>query len=574
MRHVDVAIVGGGPAGSTAGTFLRKYGKDLDVLILEREAFPREHVGESQLPGASRILHEMGVWDAVERANFPIKVGATYKWGQTKELWDFDFVPVELLGDEPRPGKYEGHRQGLAFQVDRSVYDEILLDHAASLGCEVREGAKVVKVDRDGDRVTGLTLDSGERVTARYYLDASGHSGILRRALGVAAEPATGLQNIAIWDYWRNAEWAERIGVGGTRVQVISVGYGWIWFIPLGPTRTSVGLIVPAEYYRAQGVKPADLYARALGEDPRIVGLMANATSEGKLETTKDWSFLSERHSGENWFLVGEASGFADPILAAGMTIAHFSAREAAFSILEADRGEDAAWLRRVYDERQAARLSSHIRFANYWYSANAQFTDLQEYTAKIAQAAGLDLAPDKAWAWLAQGGFIDEEGGAGAGGFALPLLKDIGSFLGDLKAKSPVYANNVFRLDLDGATLDARPLYGEGRVRRGGGYVRDGRLLPSGYPFDFWIDALEKGPDIHALKERFKAYLLRIPDERLRAEVYVEMLPALDAMIHDGWVRATYDPAQPCFNEQFRYALVHSHQEVVEARSQPPVAA
>ena len=343
MAHIDVAIIGGGPAGSTAGTFLRKHGTDPRVLILERETFPREHVGESQLPGASRILDEMGCWDKVEAANFPIKVGATYKWGRSEELWDFDFVPVERVSSEPRPGRYEGERRGLAFQVDRSVYDTILLDHAASVGCEVRQNARVVRVDREGDRVTGLELDSGERVEARHYLDASGHSGVLRRAMGIAAEPATGLQNIAIWDYWRNAEWAETIGAGGTRVQVISVGYGWIWFIPLGPDRTSVGLIVPAEYYRAQGVRPEDLYVRALGEDARLAGLIANATREGKLETTKDWSFLAERHSGENWMLVGEASGFADPILAAGMTIAHFSAREAAFTILEADLGRRSA---------------------------------------------------------------------------------------------------------------------------------------------------------------------------------------------------------------------------------------
>ena len=560
MEHVDVAVIGGGPAGSTAGTFLRKYGKDLRVLILERETFPRDHVGESQLPGASAVLHEMGCWDKVEAADFPIKVGATYRWGQSKELWDFDFAPLEFFGDESRPGRYEGIRKSLAFQVDRAIYDKILLDHAREFGCDVREATRVRRVEREGDRVVGLELDSGERVEARYYLDASGHSGILRRVMGVHAEPATGLQNIAVWNYWRNADWAEEIGVGGTRVQVMSVGYGWIWFIPLGPDRTSVGLVVPAAYYKSQDIAPLDLYRRALSEDPRIAGLMRNATSEGKLETTKDWSFLAARHSGENWFLAGEASGFADPILAAGMTITHYSAREAAFTILEAGRGGDLGWLRRVYDERQSRRIASHIRFADYWYSANSQFTELQDYTAQIAKENGLDLAPDQAWAWLAQGGFIDEDAGASAGSFALPLFKDLAAYLGDLDAESPVYRNNVFRLDLDGATLDSRPRYEGGRVLRGEGYVRNGRLLPTGYPFGFWIESLKTDPNIHQLKETFKKYLLRVADERERARVYVQTLPALDAMINDGWVRASHDSAQPCFNEQFRYALVRPH--------------
>ena len=556
-----MAIIGGGPAGSTAGAFLRKYGpKNLRVLILERETFPRDHVGESQLPGISRLLNEMGCWDKVEAANFPIKVGATYKWGKTAELWDFDFVPLGTIEDEPRPGRFRGARPNLAFQVDRAIYDEILLDHAAELGCEVRQAARVVRVHREGDRVTGLELDGGERIEARWTIDASGHSGVLRRAMGVGVESPTTLQNVAIWDYWRNAEWAEEIGVGGTRVQVVSVHNGWVWFIPLGPARTSVGLIVPAEYYKGQPLKPAELYAQALREDARLAGLMREATSEGRLQATKDWSFLAERHSGENWFLAGEASGFADPILAAGMTIAQFSGREVAFTILEADRGEDAAWLRASYDRRQATRIANHIRFADYWYTANAQFTDLQAHTAKIARENGLDLDPAKAWAWLAQGGFIDEDTGAGAAGFALPLLKDLTGFLGDLRAASPVYTRNVFRLDLEGAALESRPVYEDGRVRRGESYVREGKRLPVKPPFEFWLDELAMDPDIHALKSALKARLLAIPDERRRAATYVEAMPALDAMIEDGWVEATTDPSLPFFNEQFRHATIHPH--------------
>ena len=80
MSEYDVAIIGGGPAGSTLGTLLRKYDGDLSVLILERERFPREHVGESQLPPISAILDEMGCWDKIEAANFPVKIGATYRW--------------------------------------------------------------------------------------------------------------------------------------------------------------------------------------------------------------------------------------------------------------------------------------------------------------------------------------------------------------------------------------------------------------------------------------------------------------------------------------------------------------
>jgi flavin-dependent dehydrogenase len=293
----DVAIIGGGPAGSTAGCILKKYNPDLKVVIFEREKFPRDHVGESQLPPISRMLDEMGVWDKVEAAGFPVKIGATYRWGKSPELWDFEFIPPALYVDD-RPGKYEGLRKYTAFQVDRAIYDTILLDHAESLGCEIRRECKVATILHSKDHIDGLELEDGSRVEARYYIDASGHVGILRRALGIKADSPTTLQNIAIWDYWQNAEWAVEIGVGGTRIQILSLGYGWIWFIPLGPTRTSIGLIVPATYYKTCGLKYEELYAKALQEDPLVSRLIAKASSEGSLKTTKDWSFLAERHVG------------------------------------------------------------------------------------------------------------------------------------------------------------------------------------------------------------------------------------------------------------------------------------
>src|SRR5471030_3177304 len=138
----DVAIIGGGPAGATAGVLLKKYNPDLRVTVFEREKFPRDHIGESQLPAISSILNEMGCWDKVEAANFPIKIGSTNRWGKNPELWDFEFVRSEDFIDAPRPGKYEGIRRSTAFQVDRAIYDKILLDHTAEMGVDVRQGTK------------------------------------------------------------------------------------------------------------------------------------------------------------------------------------------------------------------------------------------------------------------------------------------------------------------------------------------------------------------------------------------------------------------------------------------------
>jgi len=544
----DVAIIGGGPAGATAGTLLKKYSPDLKVVIFEREKFPRDHIGESQLPGISKVLHEMGAWDKIEAANFPIKIGSTNRWGKNPELWDFEFFPSEQFVDQVRPAKYEGQRCMTAFQVDRSIYDKILLDHAEEMGVEVHEETNVRKVHRTGDRVDALELGSGERVTAKHYVDASGTVGILRRAMGVDCDYPSSLQNIALWDYWQNAEWAVHIGVGATKIQVMSLGYGWIWFIPLGPTRTSIGLVVPADYYKERGIKPEQLYMEALGEEERISGLIANATRENKFTTTKDWSFLASRQSGENWFLIGESGGFADPILSAGMTMAHFAGRECAYTVLELERGKlDPNWLREQFNRRTSQRVTSHIRFADFWYTANAQFVDIKHCIQGIARDVGLELGPDEAWRWLAQGGFIDEETFAGVGGFSLFAVKSLGNFLTDLTVDSPFETCNTFKLNLSGATYKTGATYQDGRVVESHCYVRDFKVLPVEGRFERLVNALQR----YSTMEQIFTVLnnsLGGMSPSAREATMLNTIEGLDAMICDGWVDATYDPSRPNF--------------------------
>jgi flavin-dependent dehydrogenase len=541
---VDIAIVGGGPAGSTTGALLKKYDPTLNVLILERELFPRDHVGESQTPPVSYVLEEMGCWQDVENFGFPVKVGATYCWGKSKELWDFDFMPPDLCEDIRRPGQFEGVRRGLAFQVERAHYDEILLKRAAALGCDVRQEARVTRIEMAGDLVTGLQVEGIGLVEAETFVDASGHAGILRRAAGVEVDCPTNLKNVAVWEYWRNAKWAEEIGVGATRVQVMSVGYGWIWFIPLGPERTSVGLIVPADYLKESGLTLPELYHRALGEQPRIKSLMEDAVSEGENHTTKDWSFAARRLYGENWFLVGESSGFADPILAAGLSLTHAAAREAAYTMLEERRGGDKKWLREAYEARALKRLMSHIRFADYWYTANSQFTDLKAYTTEIAKEAGLDLSPDQAWQWLSQGGFINDEFVAGLAGLALPLLREIGDYMGESETSMTVQKTNVFRPLLEGAKEEPRASYKEGRVTAVTCLTRNGKIWPLTGPFKLWHAWLRDNLSVDELVLELMCQAEKLNRLNPGAEIY-DMLVALEALISDGWVEASLDPTQ-----------------------------
>lgn len=576
QHDYDVIIVGGGPVGSTAGTLLRKYASDLRVLVLEKEGFPRDHIGESQLPAICAVLDEMDAWEKIEEAGFPIKIGASYTWGANHDQWDFDFYPVELYEDQPRPGKFQGQRRYTAFQVDRSKYDDILLRHAESMGAVVREGTKVEEVLHDGDRVTGVRLADGSVLTARYYIDGSGTVGMFRRTLGIETEVPPQLKNIAVWDYWENAEWAVRIGTGATRIQVRSLSWGWLWFIPIGPTRTSLGLVCPAEYYKSTGKTPEELYESAIRSQPEISRLIANATPRGHIETCKDWSHLADRIVGENWFMCGEAAGFADPILSAGMTLAHNSAREAAYTILELFRGEhDSEWLRRQYNDRNRKAIRQHIRFALYWYSANSCFTDLKDYCATIARDAGLRLSPQQAWRWLSVGGFSNEAAGrAAAGSFDVASTKQILElFDGKRKCKWLVDGYNVFKLNLRGAEEGHYAVFEDGRIHLAECYTKGESILPRSGFYGLMIDMLQTTSDGATMAKMIEGQTNGLPPEQQR-NLTSRYIQALEVMVQEGWVERKIKKKRPLIrvgNEGQRYIrYTRDTEQAIEEAGRP----
>lgn len=546
----DVVIIGGGPSGSTTGTLLRKYDPNLRVLILEKAKFPRDHIGESQLPTIGPILDEMGVWDKVEAANFPVKIGASYTWGRDHDRWNFDFFPVETWKDEPRPGTFKGQRRLSAFQVDRSIYDDILLRHAEEAGCEVREQTQVREVLHEGDRIEGLRLDSGDTITAKHYIDASGSVSLLRRALEIPTWSPKELKNVAFWDYWQNADWAVEIGTGATRIQIRSLPHGWIWFIPLGPSRTSIGMVLPAEWYKESGKKPEDLYREAVESQPEIAALLKNAKPEGLFETCRDWSNLADRVTGPNWFLVGESAGFADPILSAGMTLAHTSAREAAYSILEIERGElDAQWLRERYDERIRSGILQHIRFAQYWYAANSCFTDLKDNCSRIADEAGVKLSPEEAWQWLSLGGFTSETlGAATLGSFDAGTARRLFElFDGEgRKCQSLCNGYNVFRLMLKGAEKGHVGLLKEGRIEQIECYRRGDKMLPVYGAFGKMVELLESTRDARTVMDGLEAHAKLFIAKSNGAAYISQCFQALEVMVQDNWVQRSKNKTRP----------------------------
>lgn len=549
--NVDVAIVGGGPAGSTTASFLRKYAPELKVALFEREKFPREHIGESQLPPIGKVLNEMGAWDKVEGAGFPIKIGVTFRWGNNDKLWDFELMPPREFKPEPRPGPYNVQRERIALQVERAIYDDILLKHAAELGTEVFESTKVAKVNHENDRISSIVLENGEEVVAKHYVDCSGNAATLRRALGIKVDAPTKLQNVAFWDYWDNAEWAFQFPGGATRVLILSIGAGWIWYIPVGLTRTSIGFVCPAEYYKKCGKSPAELYQWALDQEPLISELTSKATREGEVRGTKDWSFLTERLTGENWMLVGECAGFADPILSAGMTLAQTGAREAAYTIIALERGEhDPQWLKDNYQETQKRRISQHIRFADFWYSANGIFTDLEEYTRAIARDAGLELDAKKAFRWIGTGGFSDDIlGQVGIGGLDLAGARQVSQHMLDADFEWQLADNNVLRLDVEGAEERDIPVYIDGKIEKARCFFRGYKKLPLVGVYKIAFDALEKSRNIEEILQHMARQITGRGQADLENLGMKQAIQVLEVMLGEGWIRGKLEPGKPRLN-------------------------
>ena len=552
-KDYDIVIVGGGPAGSTCGAMLRTYNKDLSVLIIERENFPRDHVGESQLPPIQRVLQEIGVWDKVEAAEFPIKIGASYTWGMTTEPWEFEFLPLSEVKQDQRPAAYEGWRQKTAFQVDRAIYDKILLDHAEELGCKVWQGKRVAKVHHTVDEITQLELEDGTTVTGKHYVDASGNAAVIRRGMGVKIDTSSKLQNVAFWDYWDGVDLnSDLFGHGVTRVQVRSLPNGWIWYIPLSNSRASVGFVCPAEYYKQQKKTPKELYMQALEAEPRVASLLTHAKGHEKIESTTDWSFLAERACGKNWTLTGETMGFADPVLAAGLTLTHYAARHCAYALLEQFRGEhDRDWLWEQYEKIQVKRVLQHMRFAEYWYSANGCFEDLREFCQEIASDAGLNLSPAKAFQWLSNGGLDDFPGEAVLGGFNVPGIKQVQWRLtGDnSEVKYTIRGKNVFKLNLAGATKEDLAHLEDGRIQRRTSYKKGNFVLPLVGHYEVLVEALQQTSDLEKLIQTIaEIYTVRL-GAPASGTLVNETLALLEPLANNYFVTCSTNKKRPVLN-------------------------
>jgi flavin-dependent dehydrogenase len=380
---VDVAIIGAGPSGAVAAALLRRAGRS--VLVLERQHFPRFSIGESLLPQSMAYLEEAGMLQAVVEAGFQHKNGAHFVYRDRSSSFDFR--------DKHSAG------WGTTYQVERAVFDDILIRCAAEQGADVRFG-HTVRAVHTGDTPLVDVIDEADhayQVEARFVLDASGFGRVLPRLLNLES-PTRMPTRAALFTHVRDgipADASDRnkicIATHPERRDV------WFWMIPLAGGRSSVGCVAEASFLDVPEAERDATLRALLQQEPTLNRLIGGAPFLMPVRHIGGYAANVERLHGPGYALLGNAGEFLDPVFSSGVTIALRSAHLAAHTLNRQLDGAAVDWSTE-YDVPLRKGIDTFRAFVERWYTGELQ--DIIYYPDQMPSIRRMISAVLAGYAW------------------------------------------------------------------------------------------------------------------------------------------------------------------------------
>jgi len=359
MSKHPVLIVGGGPAGSVAALCLRKQGHE--VLLFEKQKFPRYQIGESLLPGTFSILTRLGVYDKIRAANFTKKPAATFIWGQDSPPWSFTFATPKTA-----PWVFDH-----SYQVNRAEFDKILLDSAAENGaviknCEVTD----IELSENGKPAI-VHWKNNERqgsTEGTFVIDASGSRGLIAKKLKLRRYDPY-FRNMAVWSYFKGGKRFK----GDLEGNILSVTFkeGWIWLIPLKDDIYSVGVITDKIHNaRMREIGIDAFFQENLNICPLAMEILETAKRVEMVRVVREWAYDATTLATNRAFLCGDSACFIDPLFSQGVHLATYSATLAAAAIDHLhEHPEDSDDVHSWYDRTYREAYNRYHKFLSAFYT-------------------------------------------------------------------------------------------------------------------------------------------------------------------------------------------------------------
>jgi len=328
----DVIVMGGGPAGSAVASILAREGRK--VVLFEKEVFPRHHIGESLMTDTYWTFERMGILDKLKQSPFVRKYSVQFANPAGKESRPFYFFEANH------------HESAVTWQVTRSVFDKMLIEHAEEQGATVYQGTPIKQVLFDGDRALGVEAQmadgSLQTFSAKVVVDATGQQAMLSNRFGWRVRDPK-LKKAVLYSYFKGAHREPDLNGGATLVLRTESGSGgWFWYIPLEDDITSVGIVANPDYLiKGRGKDLAKIFQEEVEKCEPCRRRVEGAERVDKIYSILDYSYRSKQCAGDGFILIGDAYGFLDPIYSSGVLLACKMAELAADAIHDAFKNDD-----------------------------------------------------------------------------------------------------------------------------------------------------------------------------------------------------------------------------------------